>query len=380
MASDAVLRRRTHRVSLPSLVALAVLCFLLGRLSKGGPAHKARAFVSLCVCAVCVRQLLGSTADTALPCPLPCLHRAPKHQRRAPQDPAYLAGFADASHQVALQEAHLVRRQSLERLAGGNATTTSNSDGLVDEAPVVGTNATTAAAPLLPQPLPAGENGNSFVSFVPYQVLSWEPRAVYFPGFLDKQRCEHIIRLASRHLAPSGLALRKGESEANTGDIRTSQGTFLSRRDDGAGVLDYLEKRIADATMLPQRHGEPFNVLRYEEGQKYDSHYDTFDPESYGPQPSQRVASFLVYLNDWNSGGETVFPLEGPAGLKRLAGIDYKSCAEGLKVKPLKAGDALLFYSVNPEGTFDKHALHGGCPVHEGTKWVATKWIRDKAF
>jgi hypothetical protein len=34
---------------------------------------------------------------------------------------------------------------------------------------------------------------------------------------------------------------------------------------------------------------QPFNVLRYESGQHYDSHYDIFEPESYGPQPSQRV-------------------------------------------------------------------------------------------
>jgi prolyl 4-hydroxylase len=277
---------------------------------------------------------------------------------------------------VALQEAHLVRRQAREK--AGNATGGTSSD--TTASPLAPGLNGTASAPLLPTPVPGGEGGNSFVSFVPYQVVSWEPRAVYFPGFLDPERCQHIIGLASKHLAPSGLALRKGETAENSADVRTSQGTFLTRRDDPEGVLDYLEKRIADATMMPQRHGEPFNVLRYEQGQKYDSHYDTFDPESYGPQTSQRVASFLIYLNEWESGGETVFPLEGANGLKRLAGIDYRSCAQGLKVKPLKAGDALLFYSVTPEGGFDKHALHGGCPVEEGVKWVATKWIRDKAF
>ena len=35
---------------------------------------------------------------------------------------------------------------------------------------------------------------------------------------------------------------------------------------------------------------QPFNVLRYQApGQHYDSHYDIFEPESYGPQASQRV-------------------------------------------------------------------------------------------
>jgi len=121
-------------------------------------------------------------------------------------------------------------------------------------------------------------------------VLSWNPRAVFYPGFLDEARCKRIVDLAAARLAPSSLALRAGDTASNTADIRTSQGTFLTRGDDGEGVLDYLEKRIADVTMLPQRHGEPFNVLRYEVGQKYDSHYDTFDPESYGPQ-SRRVAA-----------------------------------------------------------------------------------------
>ena len=37
------------------------------------------------------------------------------------------------------------------------------------------------------------------------------------------------------------------------------------------------------------RHGEPFNVLRYEPSQHYDSHYDSFSEEEYGPQFSQRV-------------------------------------------------------------------------------------------
>lgn len=45
-----------------------------------------------------------------------------------------------------------------------------------------------------------------------------------------------------------------------------------------------------------------------------------------------------------------------------------------------RMGDALMFYSMHPNGTFDKHALHGGCAVTAGEKWVATKWIRDKCF
>lgn len=53
--------------------------------------------------------------------------------------------------------------------------------------------------------------------------------------------------------------------------------------------------------------------------------------------------------------------------------------AHDAQYKPRK-GDALLFWSLHVNGTFDKHALHGGCPVRSGMKWVATKWIRDKCL
>ena len=51
----------------------------------------------------------------------------------------------------------------------------------------------------------------------------------------------------------------------------------------------------------------------------------------------------------------------------------------GLKVKPRK-GDAVLFLSTFPDGTYDDHALHGACPVTKGVKWSMAKWIRDKPF
>jgi hypothetical protein len=34
---------------------------------------------------------------------------------------------------------------------------------------------------------------------------------------------------------------------------------------------------------------QAFNILRYEVGQLYKSHYDAFSPAEYGPQKSQRV-------------------------------------------------------------------------------------------
>lgn len=222
--------------------------------------------------------------------------------------------------------------------------------------------------------LTPGETGDESVTSIPFQVLSWMPRAVHFPNFATPEQCQTIIERAEPGLRPSTLALRPGETEESTKGIRTSSGVFLSAAEDKTGVLDAIERKIARATMLPRNHGEAFNILRYEVGQLYHAHFDAFNPTEYGPQKSQRVASFLLYLSDVEEGGETVFPFEN--GLNMDEGYDFRDCV-GLKVKPRK-GDGLLFYSLFPNTTIDLMSLHGSCPVIKGVKWVATKWIRDQ--
>ncbi|KAG7034307.1 putative prolyl 4-hydroxylase 9 [Cucurbita argyrosperma subsp. argyrosperma] len=197
--------------------------------------------------------------------------------------------------------------------------------------------------------MPSGENGDDSISLIPFQVLSWQPRALYFPKFATAEQCRNIVNMARPRLRPSSLALRKGETEENTKGIRTSSGVFFSASEDESGTLGAIEEKIARVTMLPRMHGEAFNILRYEIGQKYNSHYDAFNPSEYGPQKSQRVASFLLYLTDVEDGGETMFPFEN--GLNMDGRYDYQKCT-GLKVKP-RQGDGLLFYSVFPNGTID---------------------------
>lgn len=58
----------------------------------------------------------------------------------------------------------------------------------------------------------------------------------------------------------------------------------------------------------------------------------------------------------------------------------FSECANGKVAARPKKGDALLFYSLKPDGTSDSAALHTGCPVIRGTKWTGTVWIHTAPF
>jgi prolyl 4-hydroxylase len=88
------------------------------------------------------------------------------------------------------------------------------------------------------------------------QILSWYPRIIVLPNFIDKARCQHIVQLAKDKIFPSDLAYRPGEVHDPNQQTRTSSGTFLSREEDKEGVLAWVEEKAARFTMLPVSHGE----------------------------------------------------------------------------------------------------------------------------
>jgi prolyl 4-hydroxylase len=83
------------------------------------------------------------------------------------------------------------------------------------------------------------------------------------------------------------------------------------------------------------------------------------------------MATVLMYLSTPEEGGETVFP----DAEKKVAGDEWSECAlKGMAVKAIR-GDAVMFFSLNTDGTEDPTSLHGSCPTLKGEKWSATKWI-----
>ncbi|ESR32977.1 putative prolyl 4-hydroxylase 4 [Citrus sinensis] len=209
--------------------------------------------------------------------------------------------------------------------------------------------------------------------------ISWKPRAFVYEGFLTDLECDHLINLAKSQLKRSAVADNlSGESKLS--DVRTSSGTFIPKGKDA--IIAGIEDKIATWTFLPKENGEDIQVLRYEHGQKYEPHYDYFSDKVNIVRGGHRLATVLMYLSDVAKGGETVFPNaeEPPRRRTPATNDDLSECAKkGIAVKP-RRGDALLFFSLHTNAIPDPVSLHSGCPVIEGEKWSATKWIHVDSF
>lgn len=209
--------------------------------------------------------------------------------------------------------------------------------------------------------------------------VSWRPRAFVYEGFLTDEECDHLVSLAKTELKRSAVA-DNNSGKSTLSEVRTSSGAFISKAKDP--IVDRIEEKLALWTFLPKENGEDIQVLRYEHGQKYDAHYDYFHDKVNIARGGHRMATVLMYLSDVAKGGETVFPNAEVAHRHKspAADEDLSDCAKkGIAVKPQK-GDALLFFSLYPNAVPDPASLHGGCPVIEGEKFSATKWIHVDSF
>lgn len=218
--------------------------------------------------------------------------------------------------------------------------------------------------------------GGGFYDPASVTQLSSRPRAFLYSGFLSDTECDHLVSLAKGSMEKSMVADNdSGKSVAS--QARTSSGTFLAKREDE--IVSAIEKRVAAWTFLPEENAESLQVLRYETGQKYDAHFDYFHDRNNLKRGGQRVATVLMYLTDVKKGGETVFPNAEGSHLQYKDETWSECSRSGLAVKP-KKGDALLFFNLHVNATADTGSLHGSCPVIEGEKWSATKWIHVRSF
>lgn len=189
------------------------------------------------------------------------------------------------------------------------------------------------------------------------------PRIVLFDGLLSAEECDELVRQSRAKLQRSTV-VNAATGEYDVHPDRTSSGTHFLRGENA--LIRRIEQRIGELVSCPVDHGEPIQILHYTPGAEYKPHFDFFDPGFDGNDKvlamgGQRVATLVMYLNDVEAGGSTVFP------------------DVGLDVLPRK-GNAVYFAYTTEDGQLDRRTLHGGSPVGAGEKWIATKWLRQRPY
>lgn len=190
-----------------------------------------------------------------------------------------------------------------------------------------------------------------------------QPVVAIFDNVLSAEECDELIRISSLKLKRSTIV------DAQTGqlhaiDARSSEGTYFLVNENP--FVARLDRRISELLQWPVENGEGLQILHYGIGGEYQPHFDYFSPAEPGSQlhmakGGQRVSTLIIYLNDVQAEGETVFP------------------AIGLRVVPRK-GSAVYFEYCNAQGQVDDKTLHAGTPVAAGEKWIATKWMREGRY
>lgn len=188
------------------------------------------------------------------------------------------------------------------------------------------------------------------------------PDVVLLDHFMTDAECDELCELSKGSLTKSTVV------DDTTGDSvghaqRISQGTYFTLGQNA--LVQRIEARISEITNTPAVNGEGLQILNYVGGGEYRPHFDYFPDNEGGrvhkARGGQRIITVIMYLNNVTAGGATILP------------------KINLSVYP-KKGSALYFSYFNSLGQVDPVTLHGGAPVIEGEKWIATKWIREREY
>jgi prolyl 4-hydroxylase len=190
-----------------------------------------------------------------------------------------------------------------------------------------------------------------------------EPLVRAFPEFVPAEACEWLIGRARGRLRRA-LIYDPAHGGEIADQMRTNSATGFDLAD--ADVVQIaIQHRMAAVLDVPVHNMEGPTVLHYEAGQQITEHFDFLNPrmahyEREVTNRGERIITFLLYLNDDYTGGETDFP--------RL-GVRHKG----------RRGGALFFVNALPDGTPDTRTVHAGRPPTHGEKWVMSQFVRSRA-
>ena len=175
-------------------------------------------------------------------------------------------------------------------------------------------------------------------------------------NFLNKAECEKIIALINQKKQPSKLSSHEQDQY-----FRTSSTCHLGQID--SSFISEIDDRICKMIGIDSSFSEVIQGQYYETGEEFKPHTDYFEAHemsTHGALMGQRTYTFMIYLNSVEDGGETEFPLLGKT------------------FKPQR-GLAVIWNSLNPDGTTNANTLHHARPVKKGYKAIITKWFRSNS-
>jgi len=182
---------------------------------------------------------------------------------------------------------------------------------------------------------------------------------VVAPHFLNADECALLVEMIDANRAPSTIA---DGGTARVDGFRTSETCAF---DPAHPLIQLLDMRIALFLGLGIEHGEGIQGQRYAVGQEFKAHTDYFESEH--PDAVTNVARLgnrtwtaMIYLNEPEAGGETYFHH-----------LEHGFVPE--------TGAMLCWNNVGADGKPNPYTLHQGKPVIAGTKYIITKWFRERA-
>jgi prolyl 4-hydroxylase len=175
-------------------------------------------------------------------------------------------------------------------------------------------------------------------------------------NFLDKSECDELMRRIKAGCQPSSIT----STDEPDKYFRTSKTCNLSV--DADAFVRELDQRIAEYMGIEPQRSEGMQGQYYQVGEQFKTHTDYFEPntpeyEKYAGARGQRTWTFMIYLNEVEEGGETLFP------------------NAALEVQP-KQGMAVVWNSLRADGAVNPDSTHWAKPIIKGEKFVITKWFR----
>ena len=175
-------------------------------------------------------------------------------------------------------------------------------------------------------------------------------------NILSSEECDDLIKYTkNKTLSESTIFNNYGNIINNK--TRISKTTWFElNENDIISKCSNIAKKITNKT---DNNLEKIQLVYYPVGGYFKSHYDATKNTKMNTYVTSREYTLLIYLNDVEEGGETVFP--------KL----------NLEIKP-KKGKGIFFRTLDKNDEIIPESLHGGKPVIKGEKWICNNWIHNK--